>query len=293
MPVMNLAACFEDGAAAGPHNRLLDRFDWAGSGVAIPYVIFMTGRCGSTLLTHLLRETGLCGNPDEFFNEAVIGPLRERLGVGGFADYFRAVVAHSASNRRFGIEIDPFRCERLRELMDFTGVFPRDTAVFFWMTRRDIVGQAWSYAKAKKTGHWHLYTDGAAPAGTPPDAPIADHEWWSEILLMLRAEQLMERFFAAAGIEPHRLDYEMLVTDRRRTVIAVLQALSCSPDAIAQRLDRLDDATRRHDYADWHTALIRFSDTYRAELQQIARSRPTLDVYRLWLDLKERHALPL
>jgi hypothetical protein len=37
--------------------------DWDRLDVAVPYIIFMTGRCGSTWLTHLLRASNLCGAP--------------------------------------------------------------------------------------------------------------------------------------------------------------------------------------------------------------------------------------
>lgn len=57
-----------------------------------------------------------------------------------------------------------------------------------------------------------------------------DGEWWREIILMPIGVRLMEDYVAPARIEPYRLDYEMLVTDRPRTVVSVLQALSYSPD---------------------------------------------------------------
>ena len=60
--MIRLADCFPNAPPGAPPTR---EFDWARSCVALPYVIFITGRCGSTLLTHLLAESGLCGNPDE------------------------------------------------------------------------------------------------------------------------------------------------------------------------------------------------------------------------------------
>ncbi|HWB48157.1 MAG TPA: Stf0 family sulfotransferase [Stellaceae bacterium] len=290
--MIRLADCFPDTPAGA---LPLTEFDWARSGVAQAYVIFITGRCGSTLLTHLLAESGLCGNPDEFFNEERIVDLVREWGVGDFPSYFRAVVRHSVTNRRFGFEIDPFRFAQFRELVSFPVLFPPHRTVFFWMTRRDIVSQGWSFAKAKKTGLWHRFADGSekrlAPLGEAGGETISDGEWWREIIVMLMGERLMEDYFAAARITPYRLDYEMLVTDRLRTVIGVLQALSCGPDEIARHLGPPVDRTERNRYSDWHGAMIRFCDRYRNELRYIDRHRNDVDIDGLRQELNTRYAL--
>ena len=279
-----------------PGTPPLKEFDWARSGVALPYVIFVTGRCGSTLLTHLIAESGLAGNPDEFFNEERIVDLARELHTTNFAAYFRTVVRHSVTNRRFGFEIDPFRFQQLRELVSFPEIFAPRRTVFFWMTRRDIVSQGWSFAKAKKTGLWHRFADGSEkrlhePRHVPRGETIDDAEWWREIILVLKGERNMEDYFAAAGITPHRLDYEMLVSDRRRTVVSVLRALSCGPDEITRHLGSLTEHTERNRYDDWHDAMVRFGDLYRSELQYIEHHRHAADIDALRRDLSARHGL--
>lgn len=270
----------------------LREFDWGRSGVALPYVIFITGRCGSTLLTHLIAESGLAGNPDEYFNEERIVDLAADLRATDFPAYFRAVVRHTVTNRRFGFEIDPFRFQQLRELISFADVFATRRTVFFWMTRRDVVGQGWSYAKAKKTGLWHRFADGSEKRLHEPEGEtIGDAEWWREILLMLTGERIMEDYFAAARITPYRLDYEMLVTDPRRTVVSVLQALSCGPDEIMRHLGPPAEQTRRNRYDDWHEAMVVFCDRYRNELRYIERRRLDVDIDALRHELNARHAL--
>ncbi len=291
--MIRLADCFPDQPAGALPLR---NFDWGQSDVGLPYVIFITGRCGSTLLTRLLAKSGLCGNPDEFFNEERIVDLIKEWGATDFPSYFHAVVAHSASNHRFGFEIDPFRFQQLRELVAFTDVFSPRGSAFFWMTRRDIVSQAWSYAKAKKTGLWHRFADGsekrlpASEAGGHDDT-IDDAEWWREIILVLTAERLMEDYFATAGITPYRLDYEMLVTDQQRTVVSVLQALSCGPEEISQNLGPCADHTERNHYDDWPRAMIDFCHRYRGELQRVEGFRLTVDIEGLRRELNARHGL--
>ena len=291
-PMARLADLFPDTPADAVPLRA---FDWAQTGVALPYVIFITGRCGSTLLTRLLAATGLCGNPDELFKEEGVGAFAREWGATDFPAYFQAAVRHTASNRRFGFEIDPFRFQQLRELISFPEVFAPRRSVFFWMTRRDIVSQGWSYAKAKKTGLWHRYADGSekrlVPIGGEGDGEIGDSEWWREIILALTGERIVEDFFAASGITPYRLDYEMLIANRHRTVVDMLLALSCGPDEIAQRLGALADHTERNTYADGHDAMIRFCDRYRNELRQIDRHRVDIDIETLRRELSSHHHL--
>ena len=281
-----------------PNAPPLKEFDWGRSGVALSYVIFITGRCGSTLLAYLIAESGLAGYPDEFFNEERIADLARELHTSDFPAYFRAVVRHSVTNRRFGFEIDPFRFQQLRELVSFRDIFAPGRTVFFWMTRRDIVAQGWSFAKAKKTGLWHRFADGSEkrlhdPRENDGGEAIDDSEWWREIILMLTGERIMEDHFTASRITPYRLDYEMLVTDRRRTIVSVLQALSCGPDEINRHLGPQTDHTERNRYDDWHGAMIRFCDRYRGELRSIERRRCDINIDELRQELSSRHALSL
>ncbi len=132
-----------------------------------------------------------------------------------------------------------------------------------------------------------------APFGDAPGEAISDAEWWREIILMLMGERIMEDYFAAARIVPYRLDYEMLVTDRQRTVVSVLQALSCGPDEIARNLPPLSDHTERNRYDDWHGAMIVFCDRYRSELRYVERHRADIDIDGLRQELNTRHQFDL
>jgi len=287
--MIRLADLFPDTPAGATPLRA---FDWAAAGVALPYVIFITGRCGSTLLTHLLAASGLCGNPDEFFNEERIVELAREWGTTEFPAYFRAVVQHSASNSRFGFEIDPLRFQQLRELIAFPEVFPPQSSVYFWMTRRDIVSQGWSYAKAKQTGLWQRFADGSEKRlHSPTGGAIDDMAWWREIILTLSAERMMAEYFAAAQITPFRLDYEMLVTDRRRTVIGVLQALWCRPDEIALPLGSEADHTVRNNHDDRDRAMIEFYERYRNELRYVEYHRDNVNIDWLRQELSTRFSL--
>ena len=287
------ADCFPDRTGAPP----LCAVDWMEFGVALPYVIFFTGRCGSALLNGWLAATGLCGRPDEYFNENRALRLVPALGVRDFPAYFHAIIRESASYGRFGVTVDPFRFPQLPELIDLGSVFPRDGSVFFWLTRRDVVGQAWSYAKAKRSGLWHEFSDGREEREPPlsagaPGATISDRDWWRELVFILNGEQRMERYFVEAEIAPYRLDYETLIADKTGTVTQILQALSCFPDEIA-RVRALPDRTRRHRYDDWDAAQLAFRERYLDPLAAIDAQRQMIDVDRLCQELMTEYSLPL
>ena len=83
--------------------------------------------------------------------------------------------------------------------------------------------------------------------------------------------RLMEDYVAPARITPYRLDYEMLVTDRPRTVVSVLQALSChaAPTTSIRHLAPPTEHTGRNRYDDWYEGALVFCDYCRNERRHI------------------------
>ena len=142
------------------HWRPMDRADasrlnWQAEGVDLPYVILITGRCGSTHLASMLAASGACGQPMEYFNEMYLPDLNEAARAQSIGDYIARLARARSSNRRFGVKIDHWRWERLRTFVDVDALFPHGQSVFFLMTRDDVVAQAYSFATARATGIWH------------------------------------------------------------------------------------------------------------------------------------------
>jgi LPS sulfotransferase NodH len=108
------------------------------------------------------------------------------------------------------------------------------------LTRQDRVAQAVSWARALQTNQWI--------GGEPPR-----HARYSRRLIrrclseIVSGEAIWERRFAAAGVEPLRLQYEDLAAAPQLTVRAVLAHLAVSDtsqDAVlAPTLIRQADAT--------------------------------------------------
>ena len=215
-------------------------FNWDQYGIRSPYVIFITGRCGSTLLTGLIKDTHLAGDPNEHFN---IASVKNFLPISLTA-YLEHMIRQTSSNGFFGVEIDWIHLGLLDPILDFAGTFPPEKTIFFYMTRRDIVAQAWSFASAKATGIWQNYLATTDSQVSPPSTlSLDDNSIWHEIMLILEAEMRFEQFFKRNRIKPTRIDYEMLITSKRDVLGLVLQKIGCDIESIAAKTDEIKDQT--------------------------------------------------
>jgi trehalose 2-sulfotransferase len=142
------------------------------------YLVCSTPRSGSTLLCEALKNTGLAGQPEEYFmpdNEAF---FKELWGVSNYADYVERVIKEGTSpNGVFGAKImwgyvDSF-VGKLRSIPEYerlpvpellSTVFPN--LRYIWITRSDKVQQAVSLEKANQTNVWAII-DETSPDKTP------------------------------------------------------------------------------------------------------------------------------
>ena len=258
------------GAGAGP---MLREFDWQAHGVTHPYVIFMTGRCGSTWLTTVLKNTGLAGHPMEYFNGDVARREREFSGATGLADYFSAAVRRDATGGRFGVEIDAVRMQQVEPFVDWRAVFPPDRITAFFLHRRDILAQAWSWVAAKKTGIWHLranrnFVQEPKDTSLPTDAELA-----REIVRIREGEEYLEAFFARIGYKPFYLDYELLMAELTTEVATILRLLGFDEERIAAAPVAEVGATRKMQYSDRQLVLSQFNHRHRDAMAQLRRDR--------------------
>jgi LPS sulfotransferase NodH len=240
----SLLAQFPDDQIAGKSVGI--HFDWSDYSISTPYVIFITGRCGSTLLSNLIKDTQLAGAPEEYFNVDNISRLNISYQAKSFLSYLRSIVESSKCRGRFGSEIDWWQLRQLDRVFSFQGIFPPAKTKFFYMTRRDIVAQAYSFAAAKSTGIWHHYSGTPTIEVGKPSPSLTDQRIWGEILLLLESEMQMERFFTQKAIKPIRLDYEMLMTSRMNVLALVLLNLGCDVDSIIRQADSIVDRTLKN-----------------------------------------------
>ena len=239
------------------------------------YVIFFTGRCGSTHLVDLLAQTGLCGMPDEFFNEAFVDEQAAAWHGPDIAEYVVQLVARRSAGRRFGFKIDGLRHRWLCELVDPLALFPPSAFGFVYMNRRNVLEQAYSYAHAKRSGLWHRTRDapGAPPASLPP-ATITDRELWQELAMISCHESHLEGYFRERGLAVTRIDYEMMCASEASVVASVMLAGRRSIEEIGSSLEALRPRHMKLDYDVAKTRrLLEFQAKHREPLAFLATQR--------------------
>jgi LPS sulfotransferase NodH len=266
--------------------------DWLALGVKQKYIIFMTGRCGSTWLTHLLADSGLCGRPEELFNEEFVKYYMQKNQLTTLGQYVRHAARHHSHNSRFGMEINPLRFNWVSRITKFDECFVDNDTVCFWMTRRDCLSQAYSFATAKQTGRWHVMSDVSKPVGDVEEA-VTDRALWREIFLILEQEAYMIAAFSRLGITPIPLTYEELVTDKYSVVMGVMSALGIEWNAIEAYLPKIDDKTRQLQYDKKNAILGSFVARNWKAWEPILKHReaPPLDEVRALL--REDHGITI
>jgi len=221
-------------------------------------VICATPRCGSTLMCHMLRATGVAGHPESWFHRPDLAEWCGQYGVSvdpalDPAGAMRACVAQAMIEGRgatgvFGLRL---QYKSLAYLMDqLAGAFPhapndpaRLEAAFgplsyIYLRREDKLAQAISRVRAEQSGLWHKAPDGTEIERlSEPQDPMFDRARLSEVIAELEAhERGWMDWFARHKITPFALDYETLSQDPRHHLRRVLGFLDL-PAAAADRVD--------------------------------------------------------
>lgn len=183
------------------------------------YMIVIAGRCGSTWLGRMLQDLGVIGAPNEWFNTQGLAMMYQKRNATGLADYVQKT---AALHPVFGVQINPERLLYLEELVDLTKTFASFAMID--LRRRDFAAQAFSFARARKSGQWHNVK------GPPVD--VSDEEVWAMIAYVIRNEQRIDKWYAAQGLTPMRLVYEDILADRNAVILRILAYLSRSKDKI-------------------------------------------------------------
>ena len=260
---------------------------WPTGAAQSGYVIFTPGRAGSTLLGDALARTGVCGAPHEFFNPGAAAHFDPNSQATSFGDYLQIIIRDWSRAGRFGFKIDWFRLNDVCELIDFEQAFPPSHFQYIYLTRRDVVAQAYSMAHAIKSGVWHRSAD-------EEDVSVADSrvngvDLWKHIGLVFEAESKFEAFFAANNISPLRIDYGVICVNLQDAAAVVMNHVGCSPTEIVQGLAHI----KRGGYnpLDYDVAraslIIQFKIAYRGLLEELATQRGKIGVEDVGAFLRE------
>lgn len=261
----------------------LNDIDWASLGITNRYFVLFTGRSGSTLLTKLLNNTELCGNPDEFFSEGYINYTKHEVAGSGFRDYFEYTAKKHKKNGSFGFEIDAQRFFWMNQLIRLDEAMqPESNIPVVWLTRQDLVAQAYSFAMAKKTGLWHIHADGSKSKTESISTvkSVDDESVWKELLLVLHWEQKVEKLLDQMGCFPLRISYEQLISDQAVVLARVMAHIGLSPADISPAISQVlvnKQPTVQLSYEGKVDFLARFYEKYSGVINRIYADRKNID----------------
>jgi trehalose 2-sulfotransferase len=203
----------------------------------ISYLVCGTARSGSTLLCEALINTGIAGEPEEYFlpqNELI---WQNRWGTSTYEEYLAKTIERcTTSNGVFGVKMmwdyfDDFLA-KVRELPAYKNLELSDQDLlqnvfpnlhYILIKRRDKVRQAISHAKARQTNIWAVRTEiGPEPTNKPK------FSYWQIDFMMQELEALeaaWERYFLVNNIQPFIVVYEDFIENYESTAIQVLEYL--------------------------------------------------------------------
>lgn len=220
------------------------------------YIIASTPRCGSTLLSSLLWETGVLGAPAEYWNfhkrarpVATGIKMMERLEASSPSDYLTKLLAcRTTSNGVFGSKAHFIHFEEA--IRRFPAMLDRLAPItFIHIDREDRVAQAVSLAKlVQHGGGWR-----ERPGQTrqrPAAAVPYDRDVIATCLQKLEEQRTgWLKWFDANSVEPIKVEYEKLAADRTTVITGIKAKLGVNHDESQEvrfkTIERQSDGTNR------------------------------------------------
>jgi LPS sulfotransferase NodH len=204
------------------------------------YLLASVPRSGSTYLSHVLWATGCLGAPLEYLNFDPAGPYSFASKSPALQrDLWRSVLRRRTSpNGVFGLKAFPVQLEALHqenpalvtgvlEMLLNGGRSPR----IVYLSRRDRVAHAVSYARAALSGVWRKEQEGPAPRVDYSEEALREAE-----RLIDGQSSAWEAMFQDLGVQPLRLWHEDVVAEPRRAAARTAEYLgvALSPAAAVQ-----------------------------------------------------------
>jgi LPS sulfotransferase NodH len=177
-----------------------------GRDVSLRYAICSTQRSGSHFLGRLMKGTGRCGDPLEYFNPLNLTDWKKRMSTDGQSDvlsYLESI--RSTPNGCFGMKVHYGHLQSMKEYLPLERFLSDFKPI--WIRRRDLLRQGISYAKALQTGSF--------VSGAPEQRPAKfDPNLIFECMASIAAQNASwDLLFATAGSRVLKVDYEDLRRD--------------------------------------------------------------------------------
>lgn len=198
------------------------------------YLIASTPRSGSHLLGHALKEAGSFGVPLEYIHHKNFKLWAQRFRTKGASATMAEIMRHrTGSTGWFGLKAhwNQLSLFRKRHGLEPLG----DIRSIFWIYRRDLLGQAISFAIAEQTGQWI--------SGAPKlKEPEYDQAAIVKGAIKLRDQNTSwERFISSHSAKVVRVAYEDLINPELRPglINEMLSTLSAQPLARPPETNRV------------------------------------------------------
>jgi LPS sulfotransferase NodH len=233
----------------------------------LSYFVCTTPRTGSNLLCEALRNTGMAGNPEEYFWDDALPAWYERWGISTFEQFLERLLAEGTTpNGVFGVKVfagdylEDFlkHVRRLPQYSDprlpvpalMSSIFPN--LRYIWLTRRSKVRQAVSWWLAFQTKVWALrsrederpmlqVTQALRNTNQPQqDVPRYDFEKIDSLVQeIVRREAWWQEYFSEGGIRPLSVVYEDFADAYEENTSELLRHLGIDAPPQAGSRDRI------------------------------------------------------
>lgn len=196
------------------------------------YCIFSTQRSGSTLLSRALYETGVAGDPIEYFNPPVwaIGCQQfqnTKLDMFEFVEKMKS--RRTSPNGVFGIKThfsQLLLAGQSKQISKKVIDFIENVDFFIRMRRKDKISQAVSNAIAIKTGVWSSEDPKFKKSLLEPTREKVTYFEISQCLRSILFEEYQwDLFIQKFQLKTHDIWYEDLVSDYKNQIISILYFL--------------------------------------------------------------------
>ncbi|CAD5946489.1 Stf0 family sulfotransferase [Planktothrix agardhii] len=180
------------------------------------YIICFTERCGSTMLCSLIKETNLLGMPDEYINpRGVVQTYLKKYPAKDVFQYFDLLRRNQVTNDIFGMKTCFYDLNFLLE----RGIVGEllSPVKFIYMTRHNVIQQAISSYRARKSNIWHLYKNRSISS----EQPVIEYD---ELAILSHVESRLkerlqwENFFTLYSVNPLRITYEDVLENPQKVL---------------------------------------------------------------------------
>lgn len=262
----------------------LDANVWDDAGIRQRVVFIITGRCGSTWLMHLLEDTRLMGAAQEFFSEDTFVHYARDTGAANIRDYIVTIATKYGRQGVFGFQINPERFFWFGDIVDTEKLLVRSGSHWIDMRRRNIVGQGFSFARARVSGKWHRYSIESLPE-KDDKVTIPDDMVWSYIIKIVQQEQQIDSYYEKRNITPLRLFYEDMLENKLFVVMLVLKHLGLFVHGVSTRLLEIEDKTLPMRARDDTQSEVEFYERHLVAIEWLQRHRNRLHLPTFFRDM--------